>query len=109
MRPARLAGMTGIGVDRMGDLADAVGGADVLRLENLDTDVPPHPAAVEATRQAVADDASNSYLPFDERLGRGQRRAVPPPGFRQRAGRAAPRDRREGAPGVVCLTRVTPP
>jgi len=64
MRPARLAGMFGIGVDRMGDLADAAGGADVLRLENLDTDVPPHPAAVEATRQALVDDASNSYLPF---------------------------------------------
>ncbi len=64
MRPARLSGMTGIGVDRMGDLADAAESADVLRLENLDTDVPPHPAAVEATRQAIADDASNSYLPF---------------------------------------------
>jgi N-succinyldiaminopimelate aminotransferase len=64
MRPARLAGMTGIGVDRVGDLADAAGGADVLRLENLDTDLPPHPAAVEATRQAIVDDASNSYLPF---------------------------------------------
>ncbi len=64
MRPARLAGMTGIGVDRMGDLADAAGGADVLRLENLDTDVPPHPAALEATRRAIGDDASNSYLPF---------------------------------------------
>ena len=64
MRPARLAGMTGIGVDRMGDLADAAGGADVLRLENLDTDVPPHPAALQATRRALDDDASNSYLPF---------------------------------------------
>jgi N-succinyldiaminopimelate aminotransferase len=64
MRPARLAGMTGIGVDKMGDLADAAGGADVLRLENLDTDVPPHPAAAEATRRAIVDDASNSYLPF---------------------------------------------
>ena len=63
-RPARLAGMTGIGVDRMGDLADAAGGADVLRLENLDTDVPPHPAAVQATRVAAGEDASNSYLPF---------------------------------------------
>jgi len=56
--------MTGIGVDKMGHLADAAGGADILRLENLDTDVPPHPAAVEATRRAVVDDASNSYLPF---------------------------------------------
>jgi N-succinyldiaminopimelate aminotransferase len=61
MRPARLAGMIGIAV---GDLADAAGGADVLRLENLDTDVPPHSAALEATRRAIGDDASNSYLPF---------------------------------------------
>ena len=56
--------MAGIGVDRMGDLADAAAGADVLRLENLDTDVPPHPAAIEATRQGLAEDANNSYLPF---------------------------------------------
>ena len=37
---------------------------DVLRLENLDTDVPPHPDAVEVTRAAVGRDEANSYLPF---------------------------------------------
>ena len=68
-RPRRLDGMEGIGVDRMGDLADAsnradAGNAGLLRLENLDTDVPPHPAAIEATRLAIAEDRNNSYLPF---------------------------------------------
>lgn len=37
-RPVRLERIAGIGVDRMGALADA-GGRDLLRLENLDTDV----------------------------------------------------------------------
>jgi hypothetical protein len=58
-RPQRLAGMAGIGVDRLGDLADA-SGRDLLRLENLDTDIPPPPMAVEATRRAVLEDRSNS-------------------------------------------------
>lgn len=61
-RPARLNDIAGIGVDRMGAIADA--GADFLRLENLDVDIPPLPAAIERTRiDAVRDDA-NSYLPF---------------------------------------------
>ncbi len=37
---------------------------DMLRLENIDTDVPPPPAAVAATRDAVGSTAANSYLPF---------------------------------------------
>ena len=64
MRPSRLAGMSGIGVDRMGDRADAMKGRDFLRLENLDTDIPPHEMAIAATRAAIAEDANNSYLPF---------------------------------------------
>ncbi len=44
-RPARLAGMPGIGVDRMGDTADALADVSVLRMENLDTDIPPYAAA----------------------------------------------------------------
>jgi hypothetical protein len=51
-RPARLQHVAGIGVDRMGSLADA-SGRDFLRLENLDTDVPPDPEAVERTRLAA--------------------------------------------------------
>lgn len=63
-RPRRLAGMPGIGVDRMGDLADALADPGVLRLENLDTDIRPLPAALDATRRAVDADDANSYLPF---------------------------------------------
>ncbi len=62
-RPARLQHIAGIGVDRMGALADA-SGRDFLRLENLDTDIPPDPAAIERTRAAAGNDADNSYLPF---------------------------------------------
>lgn len=48
----------------MGELADRLQDPDVLRLENLDTDLrPPHGALVR-TKQAVDDDRANSYLPF---------------------------------------------
>lgn len=63
-RPARLTHIHGIGVDRMGSYADAHPERDFLRLENLDTDLPPDPEAVERTRQAATRDADNSYLPF---------------------------------------------
>ena len=62
-RPARLQHIAGIGVDRMGRLADA-SGRDFLRLENLDVDILPDPAAVERTRRAASEDSDNSYLPF---------------------------------------------
>ena len=62
-RPARLREIAGIGVDRMGSIADA-SARDLLRLENLDTDIPPDAAAVARTREAAAADAANSYLPF---------------------------------------------
>jgi len=62
-RPARLMDIAGIGVDRMGSIADA-SGRDFLRLENLDVDIPPDADAIERTRTAAAEDAANSYLPF---------------------------------------------
>jgi hypothetical protein len=62
-RPARLQHLAGIGVDRMGSIADAAG-TDWLRLENLDVDIMPDPLAIERTRQAATEDANNSYLPF---------------------------------------------
>ncbi len=62
-RPARLAGIAGIGVDRLGALADAAGD-DLLRLENLDVDLPPHADALARTREATSLDDDNSYLPF---------------------------------------------
>lgn len=71
-RPARLQHIAGIGVDHMGAIADAAG-RDLLRLENLDVDIPPDPAAVERTRRAAAEDADNSYLPF---VGQAHLRAV---------------------------------
>lgn len=62
-RPDRLRHIAGIGVDRMGSIADA-SGKDFLRLENLDTDIPPDPAAIARTVGAASEDADNSYLPF---------------------------------------------
>jgi aspartate/methionine/tyrosine aminotransferase len=62
IRPKRLEHIAGIGVDRMGSIADACG--DFLRLENLDIDIPPDAAAIERTRAAAARDDDNSYLPF---------------------------------------------
>ena len=58
----RLEGIPGFGIDRVA----AAAGTDpeVLRLENLDTDVPPHPHVVDVTRAAVGRDEANSYLPF---------------------------------------------
>ena len=45
--------MPGIGVDRMGDAADGAADPELLRLENLDTDLRPHPVAIAATARAL--------------------------------------------------------
>ncbi|MFB4313937.1 pyridoxal phosphate-dependent aminotransferase [Actinomadura sp. 21ATH] len=60
----RLRDIPGIGVDIVGDAADAAGDPEFLRLENLDTDLRPPAVAIAATRAAIDDDAANSYLPF---------------------------------------------
>jgi len=65
---SRLRDIPGIGVDEVGDAADAAADPEILRLENLDTDLRPPQAAVELTRAAVDDDAANSYLPFPGHL-----------------------------------------
>ena len=62
-RPERLRHIAPLGVDRMGSLGD-VSGRGLLRLENLDTDIPPDAEAIERTRRAAGEDADNSYLPF---------------------------------------------
>lgn len=62
-RPARLEHIAGIGVDRIGATADAAG-RDLLRLENLDVDIPPDETAIARTKEAASTDADNSYLPF---------------------------------------------
>src|ERR1700704_4919421 len=64
MSVSRLTDITQIGVERMGDLADSLKDPDVLRLENLDTDLRPPQSALEYSKRAVDDDDANSYLPF---------------------------------------------
>ncbi|HEX4732835.1 MAG TPA: aminotransferase class I/II-fold pyridoxal phosphate-dependent enzyme [Thermoleophilaceae bacterium] len=64
-RPARFAEIPGFGID---EVAEAAGDdPEVLRLENLDTDLPVPEGVIEATRRAVGVDEYNSYLPFDGR------------------------------------------
>jgi N-succinyldiaminopimelate aminotransferase len=62
----RLDEIPGFNIDKVA----AAAGDDpaVLRLENLDTDVPPPAAALEATRAAVDTQEGNSWLPFNGRL-----------------------------------------
>jgi aspartate/methionine/tyrosine aminotransferase len=62
-RPRRLTALPDLGVDA----AARAAGADpnVLRLENLDTDLAPPPAVLAATHDSVGVDAANSYLPFN--------------------------------------------
>ncbi|MGH7549934.1 MAG: pyridoxal phosphate-dependent aminotransferase [Gemmatimonadota bacterium] len=58
----RLKGIPGFSIDRV---AEAAGDdPEVLRLENLDTDLPPPSEAIEVTRRAIGRDEDNSYLPF---------------------------------------------
>lgn len=64
MTVSRLLDIPGIGVDLLGDRADEAHDPDLLRLENLDTDLRPPAVAIERTRRAVEEDAANSYLPF---------------------------------------------
>ena len=64
MPVSRLKHITRIGVEQIGDLADSLDDPEVLRLENLDTDLRPSQAALDFTKQAIDDDDANSYLPF---------------------------------------------
>ncbi len=65
MSVRRLEGIPGFNIDRVA--AAAGDDPDVLRLENLDTDIPPPAAALEATRAAIGEDEANSWLPFTGR------------------------------------------
>ena len=65
MSVARLDHIPGFNIDRVA--AAAGDDPDVLRLENLDTDIPPPPEAMEATRAAIGEDEANSWLPFTGR------------------------------------------
>ena len=65
MSVARLEHIPGFNIDRVA--AAAGDDPDVLRLENLDTDIPPPAEAMEATRAAIGEDEANSWLPFTGR------------------------------------------
>jgi aspartate/methionine/tyrosine aminotransferase len=61
-RTERFRDIQPFGIDRVA--AAAGDDPDVLRMENLDTDVPPPRAAITVTRDAVGTDDANSWLPF---------------------------------------------
>ncbi|HLL09172.1 MAG TPA: pyridoxal phosphate-dependent aminotransferase [Nocardioidaceae bacterium] len=62
---ARVSHIAGFSIDKVA--AAAGSDPDVLRMENLDTDIPPPPAAVAATLAAIDTDEANSWLPFTGR------------------------------------------
>jgi aspartate/methionine/tyrosine aminotransferase len=62
MRTKRMSEIPGFGIDRVA--AAAGDDPEVLRLENLDTDLVPAEVALRATREAVGQDDANSWLPF---------------------------------------------
>ena len=65
MMVERLRDIHGFSID---EVAKAAGeDPEVLRLENLDTDLRPPEIALKATRAAIDDDDANSYLPFTGR------------------------------------------
>ncbi|MEX2238338.1 MAG: pyridoxal phosphate-dependent aminotransferase [Dehalococcoidia bacterium] len=72
MSSKRMAAIPGFGIDRVA--AAAGSDPEILRLENLDTDVLPAAAALRATREAVDTAEGNSWLPFTGKLA--LRRAV---------------------------------
>jgi aspartate/methionine/tyrosine aminotransferase len=65
MSVRRLDQIPGFSIDRVA--AAAGDDPDVLRLENLDTDIPPPQDAMAATRAAIGTDEANSWLPFTGR------------------------------------------
>jgi aspartate/methionine/tyrosine aminotransferase len=64
-RVKRLEGIPGFSIDRVA--AAAEGDPEILRLENLDTDLLPPAAALTASKKAIDEDDANSYLPFTGR------------------------------------------
>jgi aspartate/methionine/tyrosine aminotransferase len=66
VRARRLDDVPGFGIDKVA--AAAGDDPDVLRMENLDTDLPPPPGVLEATREAMGRPEGNSWLPFSGQL-----------------------------------------
>ena len=65
MSVRRLEHIPGFNIDRVA--AAAGDDPDVLRMENLDTDIAPPADAMDATRAAIGEDEANSWLPFTGR------------------------------------------
>ncbi len=65
MSVERLARIPGFNIDKVA--AAAGDDPEILRLENLDTDIAPPEEALEATRQAIGTPEGNSWLPFTGR------------------------------------------
>ena len=65
MRALRMQDIPGFGIDKVA----AAAGEDthVLRMENLDTDLPPPPGVIEATQEALERIEYSSWLPFSGR------------------------------------------
>ncbi len=67
-RAKRFEAVRGFGIDRVAAAADRPAQANpdwpVLRMENLDTDLPLPPEAVRATVEGLEEPESNSWLPF---------------------------------------------
>lgn len=66
-----MAHIAGFNIDKVA--AAAGSDPEVLRFENLDTDLPPPPEAVTATLASIGTDEANSWLPF---TGRADLRAA---------------------------------
>lgn len=66
MRASRMREIPGFGIDKVA--AAAGEDPDVLRMENLDTDLPPPPGVIEATQKALERIEYSSWLPFSGRL-----------------------------------------
>jgi aspartate/methionine/tyrosine aminotransferase len=62
-RARRIEPIVGFGIDRVAAAADA-GGRSILRMENLDTDLPLPPEAVPETVAGLDTPEANSWLPF---------------------------------------------
>ncbi|MDQ3963187.1 MAG: pyridoxal phosphate-dependent aminotransferase [Actinomycetota bacterium] len=65
MRASRMRDIPGFVIDKVA--AAAGEDPEVLRMENLDTDLPPPPGVIEATQEAVERIEYSSWLPFSGR------------------------------------------
>jgi hypothetical protein len=108
----RLSDIPGLNINRVA--AAAGDDPDVLRLENLDTDIASPAEAVEATRVAIGTDDANSWLLFtgpddlkDAVAAVIERRGSCSCGYRRKTVTRSPGARRR-RPDIVFRTAVDP-